>query len=99
MKTLTKLTSTCLAILVCLFLSANLTSCTQGGEEEVTEEAEVSTEHPTQLAEHVCNDHCTDEGCHFLHGEKDHVCGSECHAGHEHPEGEAEEVSSESDEG
>lgn len=43
-----------------------------------------------RLADHVCNDNCKAEACHFQHGEKGHVCGKECKAkkheedGHDH---------------
>ncbi len=69
------------------------TACNMGaqeGEETSTEAEEVTTEEvvsetPEVLAEHVCNDKCTDDGCNFLHGEKGHECSAECT---EHPHAE-----------
>lgn len=62
--------------------------------EEVVEQAEeATTEESELLAEHKCNDNCTEEDCHFLHGEKGHACSDECgtHKEGEHPHGEGEE--------
>ena len=66
---------------------------TEEAVEEVVEQAEEAvTEESELLAEHKCNDNCTEEGCHFLCGEKGHVCSGECKThdedGHEHGEGE-----------
>ncbi len=66
---------------------------TEEAVEEVVEQAEEpAVEEAEVLAEHVCNDNCTEEGCNFLCGEKEHVCSDECKAHeegeHEHCEGE-----------
>ena len=50
--------------------------------EDVAEDS--ANEGEEMLAEHVCSDKCTAEACHFAHGEKGHVCGEECHTGHDH---------------
>lgn len=41
-------------------------------------EAEESTE--GNMAEHVCNADCNDQGCSFKHGEKGHTCSDACAA-------------------
>jgi len=61
--------------------------------EEATEEvAEEVEEAGKELAEHVCNDNCTKEACHYACGEKGHTCSDACHShdegdGHDHDEG------------
>jgi len=62
-----------------------------GLEEEIDAAAEDVAE--VELAEHVCNDNCTEEACSFACGEKGHECGDACHAndGHDHAEGEEHE--------
>jgi len=60
-----------------------------GLEEEIDAAAEEVAD--VELAEHVCNDNCTEEACSFACGEKGHECSDACHAeeeGHEHAEGE-----------
>ena len=67
---------------------------TEEAVEEVVEQAEeAATEESELLAEHKCNDNCTEEGCNFLCGEKGHVCSDECkaHEESEHEHGEGEE--------
>ncbi|HIA05580.1 MAG TPA: hypothetical protein EYN71_02540 [Flavobacteriales bacterium] len=68
-------------------------------EEEAVEAVEETTE---ELADHVCpNDRCTDEACHYLHGEKGHECGDDCHSeddGHDHGD-DAEEGADATEEG
>ena len=80
-------------------------ACNEGGQEadtstdaeeaveEVVEEAEAeepAAEEGELLADHVCNDNCTEEACTFLHGEKGHECGDDCAAteDHDHEEGD-----------
>ena len=67
---------------------------TEEAVEEVVEEVvEPAAKEPEMLAEHVCDDNCTEEGCHFLHGEKGHVCSDECKTHEEGEQGEGEEHS------
>ena len=85
-------------------------ACNQGGDavedetvevvEEVTEATEETTEaaeeSSEELAEHKCNDLCTEEACHYACGEKGHTCSDACHSheegdGHEHQEDGGEE--------
>ena len=62
--------------------------------EEVVEEVVETTTEAVELADHVCNDKCTADACHFACGEKGHECTEACHAakegadGHDHAEGE-----------
>lgn len=67
--------------------------------EEVVEEIIETTTEAVELADHVCNDKCTADACHFTCGEKGHECTEACHAakegaehtdadGHNHTEGE-----------
>jgi len=58
-------------------------------EEVVEEAAEAVTDESEMLAEHACNDKCTEDACHHVHGEKGHSCSDECEG--EHPHGEGEE--------
>ena len=75
--------------------SADETTATEAVEavEEVTEEAVEAAEEATEeLADHVCpNDRCTEDACHYLHGEKSHTCGEDCtKAGDGEGDGEGE---------
>ena len=57
-------------------------------EQDMAADEAENAEGEEMLAEHVCSDKCTEEACHFAHGEKGHVCGEECAAmmeeGHDH---------------
>lgn len=55
--------------------------------EAVEEEEEEATE---ELAEHKCNEACTDDGCNFMCGEAGHECSDECAAKEEVEEEGAE---------
>jgi predicted negative regulator of RcsB-dependent stress response len=61
-----------------------------GLEEEIDAAVEEVAE--VELAEHVCNDNCSEEACSFVCGEKGHECSDACHAEkegeHVHAEGE-----------
>ena len=62
--------------------------------EEVVEEAEAeepAAEEGELLADHVCNDNCTEEACSFAHGEKGHECGDDCAGDGDHDHGEGHE--------
>lgn len=48
--------------------------------EEAVEEAADEAAAEGELAEHVCNDDCTEEGCSFKHGEMGHECTDACTA-------------------
>ena len=61
-------------------------------EEAATEEAATEEAATEELAEHVCNDQCTEEACHFACGEKGHTCSDACHS---HEEGDDHDHSGE----
>ncbi|NQY67224.1 MAG: hypothetical protein HRT72_05825 [Flavobacteriales bacterium] len=99
MNTLNKLIGLCFVALLSLFVACGQEAATEetATEEAATEEAATETEVAEEadaageeLAEHVCNEGCSAEGCKLLCGEKGHECTEEC--GHDHSEeGESEE--------
>ena len=70
----------------------------EGLEEEIDAATEEVAE--VELAEHVCNDNCTEEACSFACGEQGHECTDACHAeegdhDHDHADGEEHDHSEE----